>query len=149
MDYSYTAWFVASSGVVDTYYSYINVTYSYGHGNSFALRARVGTMMFIMSILLVTSTTVAIVFAVPTDSPDTGWDTSACLVYQSGAVDHSNYYGVTSSYGSPYTGWMQYSLANLLSPEGELILTDGSMSVFDSYGKTFSGHDLSKFFTYR
>ena len=35
---------------------------------------------------------------------------------------------------SPYTGWMQYSLANLLSPEGELILTDGSMSVFDSYG---------------
>ena len=36
--------------------------------------------------------------------------------------------------GSPYTGWMQYSLANLLSPEGELILTDGSISVFDSYG---------------
>ena len=32
-------------------------------------------------------------------SPDTGWDTSACLVYMSGAVDHSNYYGVTSSYG--------------------------------------------------
>lgn len=40
---------------------------------------------------------------------------------------------------SPYTGWMQYSLANLLSPEGEIILTDGSISVFDSYGKSFSG----------
>lgn len=36
---------------------------------------------------------------------------------------------------SPYTGWMQYSLANLLSPKGEAILTDGSISVFDSYGK--------------
>ena len=36
---------------------------------------------------------------------------------------------------SPYTGWMQYSLSNLLSPEGEIILTDGSISVFDSYGK--------------
>ena len=33
------------------------------------------------------------------NSPDTGWDTSACLVYTSGVVDHSNYYGVTSSYG--------------------------------------------------
>ena len=48
-----------------------------------------------------------------------------------GVVDYN---GIGLSYGSPYTGWMQYSLANLLSPEGELILTDGSISVFDSYG---------------
>lgn len=47
---------------------------------------------------------------------------------------------------SPYTGWMQYSLANLLSPEGELILIDGIISVFDSYGllsTTFWWVDIS------
>ena len=58
--------------------------------------------MFIMSIPLATSTTVATMSRVPTDSPDTGWDTSACLVYQSGDVyDYSggSYY-VTDSYGT-------------------------------------------------
>ena len=50
-------------GVVD----YNGIGLFYGYGNGFALRARVGAMMFIMSILLVTSTTVVTVSAVPTD----------------------------------------------------------------------------------
>ena len=61
----------------------------------------------------------------------------AWRVYSSGIVvgNLDSYVGVSYGYFSPYTGWMQYSLANLLSPEGEAILTDGSISVFDSYGK--------------
>ena len=82
-------------------------------------------------------------------SPNMDWVSNAYLVYPDGDVHYLVNYGVMVSYGSPYTGWMQYSLANLLSPEGELILSDGSMPVFDSYGKTFSEHNLSKFFTYR
>ena len=40
---------------------------------------------------------------------------------------------------------MQYSLANLLSPEGEAILTDGSISVFDSYGYALRTFDILHF----
>ena len=65
------------------------------------------------------------------------WDEGVCSVYPSGGIDGYYQYNIKDSYSSPYTGWMQYSLANLLSPEGELILSDGSMPVFDSYGKTF------------
>ena len=78
-------------------------------------------------------------------SPNMDWVSNAYLVYPDGDVHYLVNYGVMVSYGSPYTGWMQYSLANLLSPEGEAILTDGSISVFDSYGDTLRTSDIHHF----
>ena len=83
-------------------------------------------------VMLVAAT--ASMSRVPTaQSPGTDVTAWAYVIFSSGELQNG-YSGVAVSYGSPYTGWMQYSLANLLSPEGELILSDGSMSVFDSYG---------------
>ena len=99
--YSYsTAWYVPSSGLIDVYGTEF-VEYSYGIN---LRRTRDGTMLLVLSALLVTSTAATTAMStVPTDysksSPNSRVDYTSYILLPDGSSNDYDVYQVYSSYG--------------------------------------------------